>query len=90
MLPLSVYRHVQLNGEFGREEGVLNGDEQFIMNLIVNGATYEQIAEQINTSKRTVENYLRKIYEKLGVRSKVEALEKYIKSPYYSSCQRRE
>ncbi len=85
MLPLSVYKHVQLNRAFGREEGVLNGDEQFIMSLMVQGATYEQIAEQINTSKRTVENYLRKIYEKLGARSKVEALEKYIKSPYYAS-----
>lgn len=84
MVPLSVYRHIQLNGAFGHEDGVLNGEEQFIMNLVVKGATYEQIAEQIHTSKRTVENYLRKIYEKLGARSKVEALEKYIKSPYYS------
>lgn len=84
MLPHSLYRQIQLIGYSAQGDSVLNEEEKLMMNMIVKGATYEQIADHIHTSKRTVDNYLRKIYEKLGSKSKAEALEKYIKSEYYS------
>ncbi|MNL85746.1 Transcriptional regulatory protein DevR (DosR) [compost metagenome] len=55
-----------------------------MMNMLVKGATHEQIAERIFMSKRTVDNYLRKIYDKWGAKSRTEALEKFIKSKYYT------
>lgn len=66
----------------GESEGAdeLTTEEIFMMEMLVKGATHEQLAEQIHTSKRTVDNYLRKIYGKLDAKSKVEALEKFIKS----------
>lgn len=84
MLPLSLYRHVEFGGEHAQEYFQLDEDELLMMNMLVKGATHEQIAERIHFSRRTVDNYLRKIYEKLGAKSRVEAMEKFIKSPYYS------
>lgn len=84
MLPLSLYRNAQFSGAYGKAEHALNEEELLMMNMVVKGATYEQIADHIHTSKRTVDNYLRKIYEKLGAKSKAEALEKFIKNQNYS------
>ncbi|TDF96297.1 response regulator transcription factor [Paenibacillus piri] len=84
MLPLSFYRNIQFGGAYAREDYALNEEELLMMNMVVKGATYEQIADRIHTSKRTVDNYLRKIYEKLGAKSKAEALEKFIKHQHYS------
>lgn len=61
----------------------LTGDEILIMKLIVKGSTLEQIAIQIHTSKRSVDNYQRKIYGKLGVKTRAEAIESFIRSKYY-------
>ncbi|MEW9700337.1 response regulator transcription factor [Paenibacillus sp. SI8] len=84
MLPLSLYRQMQLSYVHDHDDYVLGEEEILIMNMIVKGATHEQIADHIHMSKRTVDNYLRKIYEKMGAKSKTEALEKYIKSKYYT------
>lgn len=50
--------------------------EQEILNALAKGYQYKEIAEQLFISIETVRTYLRKIYEKLQVRSKVEALNK--------------
>jgi DNA-binding NarL/FixJ family response regulator len=52
--------------------------------MLVRGATHEQIANEIYVSKRSVDNYLKKIYEKLEVKSKVQAIEKFVQSKYYT------
>ncbi|NHN31098.1 response regulator transcription factor [Paenibacillus agricola] len=62
----------------------LTEEEVLIMSLIIKGATLEQIATQIHISKRSVDNYQRRIYGKLGVKTRVEALEAFVKSKYYS------
>jgi two-component system competent response regulator ComA len=61
----------------------LTKDEIEIMKLIVKGATLEQIADKIHISKRSVDNYQRKIYDKFGVRTRTQAVEKFITSDYY-------
>ncbi|WP_052723819.1 response regulator transcription factor [Paenibacillus wulumuqiensis] len=51
--------------------------EHSIMIQITQGFTYDKIAEVIRVSRRSVDNYLRKIYDKLGVSSRAQAIEKY-------------
>ncbi|UKS26560.1 response regulator transcription factor [Paenibacillus sp. HWE-109] len=84
MLPLSFFHQMQLTEIAVQESFALVEEEILMMNMLVKGATHDQIADQIFMSKRTVDNYLRKIYDKLGVKSRTEALEKFIKSKYYS------
>ena len=50
--------------------------EQEILNALAKGYQYKEIADQLFISIETVRTYLRKIYEKLQVHSKVEALNK--------------
>ncbi len=50
--------------------------EQEILNALAKGYQYKEIADQLYISIETVRTYLRKIYEKLQVHSKVEALNK--------------
>jgi two-component system competent response regulator ComA len=84
MIPLSFFHQMQLNEADAQEECELQDEEVLMMNMLVKGATHEQIAERIFMSKRTVDNYLRKIYDKWGAKSRTEALEKFIKSKYYT------
>ncbi|GAK38808.1 response regulator transcription factor [Paenibacillus urinalis] len=51
--------------------------EIFIMERIVQGVTYDKIANEIDVSRRSVDNYLRKIYTKLGVSSRAQAIEQF-------------
>jgi len=50
--------------------------EQEILYALAKGYQYKEIADQLFISIETVRTYLRKIYEKLQVHSKVEALNK--------------
>ena len=50
--------------------------EQEILNALAKGFQYKEIADQLYISIETVRTYLRKIYDKLQVHSKVEALNK--------------
>ena len=47
-----------------------------ILRALAKGYQYKEIASQLLISTETVRTYLRKIYEKLQVHSKVEALNK--------------
>ncbi|QSF46511.1 response regulator transcription factor [Paenibacillus tianjinensis] len=60
-------------------EGVmqLTQTEMFIMERIVQGITYDKIALEIEVSRRSIDNYLRKIYVKLEVTTRAQAIEKY-------------
>lgn len=55
----------------------LNQTEMFIMERIVQGITYDKIALEIAVSRRSIDNYLRKIYVKLGVSTRAQAIEKF-------------
>lgn len=50
--------------------------EQEIVHALSKGLSYQEIANSLFISIETVRTYLRKIYEKLQVHSKVEALNK--------------
>lgn len=56
----------------------LTDKELEILNLLVTGLSYKLIADKINKSIHTVDSHIRKIYEKLHVRSATEAVRKAI------------
>ena len=56
----------------------LTDKELEILNLLVSGLSYKLIADKINKSYHTVDSHIRKIYEKLYVRSATEAVRKAI------------
>lgn len=55
----------------------LTQTEMFIMERIVQGITYDKIALEIAVSRRSIDNYLRKIYAKLDVSTRAQAIEKF-------------
>lgn len=52
--------------------------EQSVLDCLANGHTYKQTADQLNISIPTIRSYLRRIYEKLHVQSRTEAVAKYM------------
>jgi DNA-binding NarL/FixJ family response regulator len=88
MVPLSLYRGMRLTTSLPAQDVLLTKDEIHIMTLLVRGATQEQIAQEIYVSKRSVDNYLKKIYSKLSVKSRIQAIEKFVQSNYYIDSDR--
>jgi DNA-binding NarL/FixJ family response regulator len=58
-----------------REE--LSPREQEVLELLARGYLYKEIAERLNISVPTVNTYVRRMYEKLHVRSRAQAVAKY-------------
>ncbi|MNC77197.1 Transcriptional regulatory protein DevR (DosR) [compost metagenome] len=56
----------------------LDQEELNIMNMLLKGATYDQIADNIHMSRRTVDNYMKRIFEKMGVKNRLEAIEAFL------------
>ncbi|HTI98763.1 MAG TPA: response regulator transcription factor [Dongiaceae bacterium] len=52
--------------------------EEEVLMLLSNGLSNKEIGDQLNIAKDTVRAHLRKIYEKLHVRCRVEAINKYL------------
>ena len=52
--------------------------EEEVLSLLSKGLVNKEIGEQLHISKDTVRAHLRKIYEKLHVRCRVEAINKYL------------
>ena len=59
-------------------EEALTPREQEILELLVQGYRYREIAEELFVSLDTVRTHIRHIYEKLHVRSRTEAAMKYL------------
>ncbi len=55
----------------------LSRREQEVLDLLARGYLYKEIAERLNVSVPTVNTYVRRIYEKLQVRSRAQAVAKY-------------
>ncbi|MNP81897.1 putative transcriptional regulatory protein NarL [compost metagenome] len=53
------------------------------MNLVIRGKTIENIARGLFVSKRTVDNYQKRIYQKMGVSNRTEAIELFMRSRHY-------
>lgn len=83
VLPRSVLQKIKVLPNYPSHDVELTDDEVLIMKMIVQGATLEQVADAIHTSKRSVDNYQRKIYDKYGVKTRGQAIEKFVQSRYY-------
>ena len=60
-----------------RDQEGLSLREQEVLDLLARGYLYKEIAERLNISVPTVNTYVRRIYEKLHVRSRAQAVAKY-------------
>lgn len=52
--------------------------EQQVLELLARGCAYKQIAAEMNLSMGTIRTYIRRIYEKLHVNCRTEAVVKYL------------
>ena len=56
----------------------LSEREQQVLDLLAQGLIYKEIAEKLSISYETVHTYIRRIYEKLQVRTRTEAVAKFL------------
>lgn len=56
----------------------LSDREKEVLTLLVKGRSYKMIADELGISYHTVDSHMRKIYEKLHVRSNAEAVSKAV------------
>jgi DNA-binding NarL/FixJ family response regulator len=57
----------------------LSPREQEVLDCLANGFLYKEIAEKLGISYETVHTYIRRIYEKLQVRTRTEAVAKFLR-----------
>jgi DNA-binding NarL/FixJ family response regulator len=69
----------QRKGRSTEKESLLSPREEMVLNCLSKGLTYKQIADQLGISIDTIRTYLRRIYEKLHVQSRTEAVAKYLR-----------
>lgn len=63
----------------GDESADLSDRERAVLDGLAGGLAYKQIADHLQISIHTVRNYIRRIYEKLHVRSRTEAVAKFLR-----------
>jgi DNA-binding NarL/FixJ family response regulator len=74
-----VVQSLQANRPGVDETAELSPREHEVLDGLAEGQAYKQIADKLNVSIHTVRNYIRRIYEKLHVRSSAEAVAKYLR-----------
>ena len=57
----------------------LSEREQQVLDLLSQGLIYKEIADKLSISYETVHTYIRRIYEKLQVRTRTEAVTKFLR-----------
>jgi len=57
---------------------LLSPREREVLDMLARGLLYKEIAEALSISVRTVDSHIRRIYEKLHVRSRGQAVARYI------------
>jgi DNA-binding NarL/FixJ family response regulator len=65
----------------GPEEGALSPREREVLEHLAQGYLYKEIAARLAISYDTVHTYVRRIYEKLQVHSRTEAVAKHLMRP---------
>ena len=60
------------------QRALLSPREQMVLDCLAKGLAYKQIADQLGISVTTIRSYLRRIYEKLHVQSRSEAVAHYL------------
>ncbi|PWU12376.1 MAG: DNA-binding response regulator [Verrucomicrobia bacterium] len=61
----------------GAAQEELSPREQEVLDMLARGYLYKEIADRLNISGPTVNTYVRRMYEKLHVRSRAQAVAKY-------------
>ncbi|PZT55702.1 hypothetical protein DN757_10685 [Paenibacillus silvae] len=77
IIPTHITEHIELRQKSQKSMHLLTQNEQRVLKLVAAGQTNTEIAQAIHLSVRTVETYLNKIYRKLDVRNRAEAVCKY-------------
>ncbi|WP_248064273.1 response regulator transcription factor [Paenibacillus silvae] len=77
IIPTHITEHIELRQKSQKSMRLLTPNEQRVLKLVAAGQTNTEIAQAIHLSVRTVETYLNKIYRKLDVRNRAEAVCKY-------------
>ncbi len=67
-----------MEGDGTHDSSALTSREQDILNCLRTGSTDKEIARALGISAWTVHTHLKKVYEKLGARSRTEAIIKYL------------
>ena len=60
----------------------LSPREQHVLEYLAKGFLYKELSSALDISYDTVHNHIRHIYEKLHVRSRTQAVTKYLDSAY--------
>ncbi|MBW8865204.1 MAG: response regulator transcription factor [Verrucomicrobia bacterium] len=63
----------------------LSPRERAVLEMLIRGFLYKEIADELKISVRTVDTYIRRIYEKLHVCSRGQAVAKYVNRPWSDS-----
>ena len=69
----------QRTGRTDGEKTHLSSREQMVLDCFAKGLTYKQTADQLSISIDTIRTYVRRVYEKLHVQSRTEAVAKYMR-----------
>jgi DNA-binding NarL/FixJ family response regulator len=69
------FRHAEQAGD---QEALLTPREQSVLDCLIRGLTYKQAADQLGMGLGTFRTHIRRIYEKLQVQSRTEAVVKYL------------
>ncbi|RYD76363.1 MAG: response regulator transcription factor [Verrucomicrobiaceae bacterium] len=78
-----VVQHFQTRAPRPAADSTLSARELEVLQLLAQGYLYKEIADQTHLSLHTVSTYIRRVYEKLHVRTRTEAVSWYL-------CQGRE
>ncbi|MDB6123104.1 MAG: DNA-binding response regulator [Pedosphaera sp.] len=74
-----VVQSFQATPAHGDGSADLSQRERSVLDGLAEGLAYKQIADQLGVSIHTVRNYIRRIYEKLHVQSRTEAVAKFLR-----------
>jgi DNA-binding NarL/FixJ family response regulator len=69
----------------GGDDLALSQREREVLELLARGFLYKEIADKLQIGVATVNTYIRRIYEKLHVRSRAQAVAKYAHLPMGST-----
>jgi DNA-binding NarL/FixJ family response regulator len=73
-----VVQSFQRQGASAQQTENLSPREQEVLDFLAKGFLYKEIAENLGISYETVHTYIRRIYEKLQVRTRTEAVAKFL------------
>ncbi|MBI4662189.1 MAG: response regulator transcription factor [Verrucomicrobia bacterium] len=74
-----VVQSFQKSGASHQPTESLSAREQEVLDCLSQGFLYKEIAEKLGISYETVHTYIRRIYEKLQVRTRTEAVAKFLR-----------